>query len=197
MYMTLCSHWLVPESVVLNSVEPKTPLISNQWAHPISFTTEMMYLDAITFLPNDILTKLDRATMAVGLEARVPYLDHHVVEFAWRIPMSTKIRHGQEKWILRQVLYGYVPKELVERPKMGFGIPLDSWLRGPLRSWAESLLDADRVRREGFFNPRPIREKWDEHLSGKRNWQYHLWDVLMFQAWLEQNRPGHLMAAVN
>jgi asparagine synthase (glutamine-hydrolysing) len=197
MYRTLCSHWLVPESVVLNSVEPQTVLSSNHRTPLISFTAEMMYLDAMTYLPNDILTKLDRATMAVGLEARLPYLDHHVVEFAWRIPASTKIRHGQGKWILRQVLYRYIPKELDERPKMGFGIPLDSWLRGPLCDWAESLLDASRLRSEGFFNPEPIREKWEEHLSGKRNWQYHLWDVLMFQAWLEQNRPQHLKAAAN
>ena len=112
-------------------------------------------------------------------------LDHHVVEFAWRLPLDMKIRNGEGKWILREVLYRHVPKELVNRPKMGFGIPIDSWLRGELRDWAESLLAEDRLTREGFFHPGLVRQKWREHLSGKRNWQHHLWVILMFQAWLE------------
>jgi asparagine synthase (glutamine-hydrolysing) len=184
MYRGLVSHWKSPASVVLHSNEPPTALTDKtRWADLPDFTQRMMYLDTMTYLPDDILVKVDRASMGVSLEARVPFLDHRVVEFAWRIPLSMKIRQGQGKWLLRQVLYRYVPKALIERPKTGFGIPLDRWLRGPLREWAEELLDEKRLKVEGFFNPAPIRQKWLEHLSGKRNWQYHLWDVLMFQAW--------------
>jgi asparagine synthase (glutamine-hydrolysing) len=145
----------------------------------------MMYLDTVSYLPDDILTKVDRAAMGVSLETRIPLLDHRVLEFAWTLPLSMKVRNGQSKWLLRQVLYRHVPKELIERPKMGFGIPLDVWLRGPLKAWAAELLNPARMEREGYFNSEPIQQKWGEHLSGQRNWSYYLWDVLMFQAWLE------------
>lgn len=186
-YHQLTSHWTDPQSIVIGGVEPATQITDkNVFPETDSLEHFMMALDARTYMTDDILTKVDRAAMACSLETRVPMLDHRIVELAWAMPLEYKIRDGKGKWLLREVLYRYVPKELVERPKMGFGIPLDSWLRGPLREWAEALLDEKRLLQEGYFNPTPIRSLWAEHLSGKGNWQYHLWSVLMFQAWLEQ-----------
>jgi asparagine synthase (glutamine-hydrolysing) len=189
-YVDLVSHWKRPEEIVMEGKEPPTAVTDPaQWLESSNLAEQMMALDLVTYLPDDILAKVDRASMGVSLEARVPYLDdHEVVEFAWRLPLSMKIRQGQGKWILRQVLYKHVPPGLIERPKMGFGVPIDSWLRGPLREWGEELLDEARLRREGFFAPAPIRQKWREHLNGRRNWQYYLWDILMFQAWLAETR---------
>ena len=155
------------------------------WPDLPDFTRQIMYLDAVTYLPDDILTKVDRASMAVSLEARVPLLDHRVVEFAWRQPLGHMISGGRGKHILREVLYRYVPRALIEREKMGFAVPLHEWLRGPLRDWSEALLDEARLAREGFFAPAPVRAVWREHLSGRRNRHHELWDVLMFQAWHE------------
>lgn len=188
LYLGLVTHWQ-PEGLVIGGREPATYLCGNPLLlEGLDDVQRMMALDTVTYLPDDILVKVDRAAMGVSLEGRVPFLDHRVVEFAWRLPQTLKLQDGVGKWVLRQVLYRHVPKELIERPKMGFGVPIDVWLRGPLKDWAEALLDEGRLRREGFFNPAPIRTKWAEHLSGKRNWQYLLWDVLMFQAWLESQR---------
>ncbi len=187
MYRELVSHWEMPSSLVLDSKEPQTVLNdNNRWADVHDFTRHMMYMDMVSYLPDDILVKVDRAAMSVSLESRVPLLDHRVVEFAWRLPLDMKVKNGQGKWVLRQVLYKYVPKELIERPKMGFGVPIDAWLRGPLKAWAEELLSEKRLKEDGFFNMVPVRKKWEEHLSGKHDWHYYLWDILMFQAWKER-----------
>jgi asparagine synthase (glutamine-hydrolysing) len=186
LYRRLISHW-TPAQVV-----PTTPELHGiLWDETVrkdfpNLLDRMQFLDLVTYLPDDILTKVDRASMAIALEARVPLLDHRVVELAWRLPHSAKIRGGTTKWLLRQVLYRHVPKQLVERPKMGFAVPLAEWLRGPLRDWAEALLSQRRLSETDFLNRDIIRRYWSEHLSGKRNWQYLLWDVLMFEAWRER-----------
>ena len=187
-YLGLVSHWKHPAQLVRGSHEPQTLLTdpSRQAVLP-DFEHSMMYLDTATYLPDDILTKVDRAAMSVSLETRVPLLDHRLVEFAWTLPLDMKIRHGQGKWLLRQVLYRHVPQSLMERPKMGFGVPIDQWLRGPLKPWAAALIEPAQLMREGIFDPVPIQRKWLEHQAGVRNWSYYLWDVLMFQAWMENN----------
>ena len=186
-YSRMIGHWKDPVSVVLGASDPPTAYSDpSRWAKLPGLDDRMMYLDSVAYLPDDILVKVDRASMGVSLEARAPLLDHRVVELAWRLPISMKVRGREGKRILRNLLYRYVPRELVDRPKKGFGVPIDSWLRDPLREWAEALLDERRLRDEGFFNPVPIREKWAEHLSGRHDWQYYLWDILMFQAWLER-----------
>ena len=153
-----------------------------------SFLEEMMGIDLITYLHNNNLTKVDRAAMATSLETRVPFLDHRVVDFALSLPIGYKIKDGVDKWVLREVLYKYVPKHLIERPKMGFAVPLAEWLRGPLKDLAESLLDKKRIDEEGFFDSNIVREKWSEHLSGRRNWENQLWDVIVFQLWLDEQK---------
>lgn len=186
-YLSLVSFWKNSGHLLPGTNEPPTILTDRaRWPSLPDFEQLMMCLDQMTYLPDDILTKVDRATMGVSLETRAPLLDHRVVEFAWSLPLSLKIRDGQGKWPLRQILYKHVPQQLIERPKAGFAVPLDTWLRGPLKFWGEDLLNENRLRREGWFDPAPIREKWREHLSGKRNWSYYLWGVLMFQAWLER-----------
>jgi asparagine synthase (glutamine-hydrolysing) len=189
LYYQLVSLWKKPTDIVITGTEPRTFFTTpDAWPKcaDANFANHMMCLDGITYLPDDILVKVDRAGMAVSLETRIPFLDHRVVEFAWQLPIRMKIRDGQGKWILRQVLDKYVPRELIERPKKGFGVPLDEWLRGPLRQWAEDLLSERRLKQDGFFRPEPIREKFQQHLSGEFSWQYYLWSVLMFQAWMDQ-----------
>jgi len=188
-YRGLVGHWRGSDQVMKNGRPPATIVEQpEQWPDLPDITQQMMYLDAVTYMADDILTKVDRASMAVGLEARVPLIDHRVAAFAWTLPLTFKTGNGVGKKVLRNVLYRHVPKELIERPKMGFALPIHDWLRGPLRDWAENLLDEKRLEAGGFFNAAPIRRKWAEHLSGKRNWQHHLWDVLMFQAWLEEKK---------
>jgi asparagine synthase (glutamine-hydrolysing) len=188
LYWRFSSNWPKPVQVVVDGREPPAFHMAAEHAQLFpAFAERMMYIDFNTYLPGDILVKLDRASMATSLEGRVPLLDdHRIAEFAWRLPLHMKIRAGKGKWILRQVLYQYVPQSMVERPKMGFGVPIDSWLRGPLRDWAENLLDENRLRREGYFNPQQIRQKWTEHLQKQKDWHYPLWYVLMFQDWLSK-----------
>jgi asparagine synthase (glutamine-hydrolysing) len=186
-YVSLVSQWRRPGDLVPASVEPPTAVTQRSlWPSLPSFEARMMYLDQMTYLPDDILVKVDRAAMGVSLETRVPMLDHRLVEFAWQLPMRMKIRNGQGKWLLRKLLYRHVPQEMIERPKMGFGVPLDAWLRGPLREWAGALLDRQRLTAEGYFDPGIIDNAWQEHLSGRRNRAYDLWAILMFQSWLER-----------
>lgn len=196
LYRSLVSEWQDAGTLVLDEAgrpahEPASLLedplpASGVEQDPLS----MMYRDAMTYLPDDILCKVDRAAMAVSLETRVPFLDHRVAELAWRLPLSMKIRGDQGKWALRQVLSKHVPPELIERPKAGFAVPVGQWLRGPLRNWAESLLDESRLRREGYLNPIPIRNTWQQHLSGRHDWTPRLWSVLMFQSWLDEGKLG-------
>jgi asparagine synthase (glutamine-hydrolysing) len=172
------------ERVVLGS-DGRSSTTSGPHLPPLD---SLMAADMAEYLPDDILVKVDRAAMAVSLETRAPFLDHRVVEFAWRLPPEMKIRDGKTKWILRRLLARHVPEELFERPKRGFSIPVDEWLRGPLRSWAEELLAPSRLLEEGFFRPEPIRLAWEAHLSGRSNRQAQLWTVLMFEAWLNKTR---------
>jgi asparagine synthase (glutamine-hydrolysing) len=197
LYTSLVSEWQDPAEVV-KFHEGGAPKSDAAW-DPLSDTSldaaqlRMMAKDTLTYLPDDILCKVDRAAMAISLETRVPFLDHRVVELAWRFSVDLKVRRHEGKWILRQVLYKYVPRSLIERPKTGFGIPIGEWLRGPLRSWAEDLLQERRLAQGGFFHPAPIRQRWLEHLSGRRDHTYSLWAVLMFEAWLDETHRGELV----
>jgi len=186
-YRYLISQWRDPVAVCRG--RQGTPSFMDDPATagaPSDIMERFQYLDTLTYLPDDILTKVDRASMSASLEARVPILDHRVVAFAWQLPNRFKMRDGKGKWLLRQMLYRHVPRALIERPKMGFGVPIADWLRGPLREWGEDLLDPRRLEEDGFFDPALVRGVWTEHQSGRRNMQYPLWATLMFQAWLRE-----------
>jgi asparagine synthase (glutamine-hydrolysing) len=188
-YRQVVSHWSPPSTIVRGPNEPLTVVTdARRWLEGVSLTEQMMFVDQVSYLPDDILVKVDRAAMGVSLETRVPLLDHRVVEFAWRLPLSMKVKNAQGKWVLRQVLDRHVPRSLVERPKMGFGVPIDTWLRGPLRTWAEELLSEAALGQHGYLDAGPIRQRWSEHLSGRANWHYSLWCVLMFQAWIKDGQ---------
>lgn len=193
-YRHLMSLWPEPQQAVHGAVEPPTVFTDpNQWLPLPSFEETMMYLDSVSYLTDDILVKVDRASMAVSLESRVPLLDHRIAEFAWSLPLSYKLREEEgkvtTKWALRQVLFQHVPRKLIERPKRGFAVPLTEWLQGPLRPWAEKLIDEKRLRQEGFFEPGPIQALWQQNLAGVapswRSITFPMWHVLMFQSWLE------------
>ncbi len=190
LYRALTSHWVDPGALVLGSRLPDRPLddpaLASHWRDAVA---GMSIADQLGYLPDDILVKVDRAAMAYGLETRAPFLDHRLIEFTWRLPLQQKIRDGRTKWLLRQVLYRHVPRKLIDRPKQGFAVPLAAWLRGPLRDWAEALLAPERLRREGFLAPQPVRTAWAEHQSGRLDRAHELWDVLMFQAWLQEQGP--------
>ncbi len=189
LYKHLMSYWLAPMQLVIDGREPPTVLDTAPQKKSLDeFVDQMMLLDTLTYLPDDILVKVDRASMAVALEVRAPLLDHRVMEFAWRLPLALKLNKGRGKLVLRKVLTRYVPEALFERPKTGFAVPIYRWLRGPLRDWAESLLAEPRLKREGYLNPLPIRQAWKSLLAGQSEWAYGgelVWSVLMFQAWLE------------
>lgn len=187
LFVAATSEWTHAEKIVLRGfIAPNLLDERERWPRLTDPVARMMALDGMTYLPDDILVKVDRASMAVSLETRAPFLDRDVMEFAWSLPMSMKLRDGKGKWILRQLLDRYVPRELIERPKMGFAIPLDAWLRGPLRDWAETLLLESRLRDEGYFDPVPIRAAWETHVRGEAAFGSRLWPVLMFQSWREQ-----------
>jgi asparagine synthase (glutamine-hydrolysing) len=184
LYCEVCSQWNNPTAAIVGGFESESLFErADLWRGDDDLPHAMMLMDALTYLPDDILTKVDRASMAVALESRIPMLDHRVFDFAWSLPRDMKLAPDGGKSVLRHVLYRYAPRALFDRPKMGFGVPIGDWLRGDLRDWVESLLDAKLLREQGYFNPIEIRTVWEQHLSGKRDWQHRLWCVLMFQAW--------------
>jgi asparagine synthase (glutamine-hydrolysing) len=181
------SHWDTPAAIARHGAELNTVLFDPTLVQSIpDFYQRMQYIDTLMYLPDDILTKVDRTSMAVSLEARVPLLDHRVVELSWRLPHAMKVRHGQGKWALKNILYRYVPQDIIDRPKMGFGVPVGDWIKAPLRDWAENLLSEETLNKHGLVNTAEVRRRWQEHLHSQRNWQAGLWNILMLQSWAEE-----------
>jgi asparagine synthase (glutamine-hydrolysing) len=195
-YRRVTSQWDDPAALVVGGTERPGPFdvpgLRGRFPDSVAW---MRYLDLVTYLPGDILTKVDRASMAVSLEARAPLLDHRLVEFSFRVPSAVHLRGGESKWLLRRVLERHVPRSLFERPKMGFGVPVGDWLRGPLRDWAESALSAERLHDTGLLRPEPVRALWKRHLAGELNAQYRIWPVLMLVAWLDAQHAAPARAA--
>jgi asparagine synthase (glutamine-hydrolysing) len=190
-YLSLVSYWDDAEAMVIGA-GPSASVASRptDWPDLDGITEQMLWLDLTGYLPDDILTKLDRAAMATSLETRVPFLDRDVFDLAWRIPLTMKLHEGTTKWLLRQILHRHVPAGLVERPKMGFGFPIGAMLRGPLRPWGEELLGRRRLTDQGLLDPEPVRQAWRDHQSGRRDLAHELWDVLALQAWIDRWQPG-------
>lgn len=191
LYVSLVSEWRNSDAMVVDGYFANNLLDNrDRWPDVHDPAARMMVLDGMTYLPDDILVKVDRASMSVSLETRAPFLDSEVMDFAWSLQMDTKLRDGRGKWLLRRLLDRYVPRQLTDRPKMGFGVPLDKWLRGPLREWGEGLVTEERLRTEGFFDAAPVREAWLRHQASEGAFGTRLWSVLMFQSWLENEKHG-------
>lgn len=189
MYLNLISSVPSSSNFVLNSANRKPFVLQKEkWPSFRDFESCMMYLDTLTYLPDDILTKVDRSAMGISLETRIPFLDPKIIEFAWALPLNMKIRNGKGKWILRKLLNKLVPAKLTDRPKKGFAIPLGDWLKGPLREWSEDLLDPHKIKEQGIFDSSEIINKWNDHLKGSNDWHGFLWSVLMFQSWYENSK---------
>jgi asparagine synthase (glutamine-hydrolysing) len=197
LYELMISPCRDPENwLVVSNARPSSNGISTAWEFLPHLLQRMMYWDFVHYLPDEILTKVDRAAMSVSLETRIPLLDHRIVEFAWSLPNCFRQRRGKGKWLLRQLLQEYLPRSLVERPKQGFAAPVEEWIRGELRSWAEELLSESRLKQTGYFQEKCVRQKWSDHLASRRDLGRPLWNVLMFQSWLEQNETAKRKATI-
>jgi asparagine synthase (glutamine-hydrolysing) len=185
-YRLVLSHWQNPNNIVLNGYEYKTSVLWDDSNFLLKENALLLYLDTLTYLPDDILTKIDRSSMSCSLEVRVPLIDHNIFEAAWRLPDEMKIKNNNLKLILKRILGKRMPEKLFDRPKMGFGVPIDLWLRGPLKSWAEQFINYDLIKKQGLLNADEIMVKWNSHQKNE-NWSYLLWNVIILQQWIKAN----------